>query len=285
MTNGFQRVLDHIRSTAGSESEKGRLFERLMKTYLIKDPLYQDRFSHVWLWSEWTETRTDFEGGDTGIDLVAEERGGGYCAIRCKCYAPGTRMAKAHLDSFIAASARAPFTARIVVDTGDEWGPNAAKTIAPLTPACAVLRFGDLAERPFDWPDLGRAAPEALSIRHESFHLRPHQQAAFDDVTRGFEGRSGEKIRNNTEQSGTENWFVCRVALLPHCVQDRVRDASGHGTRWIVPSPHAPSRRRRTPAPLPATGAARGPVRGVGGRGGGCAAAAAGSRAVGRRGA
>ena len=194
MSNGFQRVLDHIRSTAGSESEKGRLFERLMKTYLIKDPLYQDRFSKVWLWSEWTETRTDFEGGDTGIDLVAAERGGGYCAIQCKCYAPGTRMAKAHLDSFIAASARAPFTARIVVDTGDEWGPNAAKTIAPLTPACAVLRFGDLAERPFDWPDLGRAAPEALSIRHESFHLRPHQQAAFDDVTRGFEAHDRGKL-------------------------------------------------------------------------------------------
>ena len=32
---------------------------------------------------------------------------------------------------------------------------------------------------------------------------------------------------------------------------------------------HAPRRRRRTRAPMPATGATRGPVRGVGGRGGG----------------
>ena len=94
--------------------------------------------------------------------------------------------------------------------------------------------------------------------------------AGFEPATPGLEGRSGEKTRNNTEQSGTKNWFVCRVALLPHCVQDRVRDASGHGKRWIVPSPHAPRRRRRTPAPLPATGATRGPVRGVWGRGGGC---------------
>ena len=46
---------------------------------------------------------------------------------------------------------------------------------------------------------------------------------------------------------------------------------------------HAPRRRRRTRAPMPATGATRGPVRGVGGRGGGCAAAAVGSRAVGQR--
>ena len=94
--------------------------------------------------------------------------------------------------------------------------------------------------------------------------------AGFEPATPGLEGRSGEKTRNNTEQSGTENWFVCRVALLPHCVQDRVRDASGHGKRWIVPSPHAPRRRRRTPAPMPATGATRGPVRGCWGRGGGC---------------
>ena len=94
--------------------------------------------------------------------------------------------------------------------------------------------------------------------------------AGFEPATPGLEGRSGEKTRNNTEQSGTESWFVCRVALLPHCVQDRVRDASGHGKRWIVPSPHAPRRRRRTPAPMPATGATRGPVRGCWGRGGGC---------------
>ena len=194
MSAGFQRALDHIRSIAGSEFEKGHLFERLMKAYLIQDPLYRDRFSDVWLWSEWVATRPDFAGGDTGIDLVAAERGGGYCAIQCKCYAPGTRISKAHLVSFIAASAREPFTARIVIDTGDEWGPTAAKTIAPLTPACAVLRFGDLASRPIDWPDLVREAPEALSIQREPFRLRPHQQAAFDDVTGGFKAQDRGKL-------------------------------------------------------------------------------------------
>ena len=40
------------------------------------------------------------------VDLVAEERGGGFCAIQCKCYALGTQIAKSHLDSFISASAR-----------------------------------------------------------------------------------------------------------------------------------------------------------------------------------
>ena len=186
MSNGFQQVLDHIRSIADSEFDKGQLFERLMKTYFTQDPLYRDRFSEVWLWSEWAALRPDFDGKDTGIDLVAEESTGGYCAIQCKCYAPGTRISKSHLDSFISASAREPFTARIVVDTGDEWGPTAVKTIKPLTPACSVIRFGDLASRPFDWPDLVREEPEALSYRDEPFSLRPHQQTALNDVLSGF---------------------------------------------------------------------------------------------------
>ena len=186
MSDGFQQVLDHIRSIADSEFEKGYLFERLMKTYFTQDPLYRDRFSEVWLWSEWAEQRPDFDGKDTGIDLVAEESEGGYCAIQCKCYAPGTRIAKSHLDSFISASAREPFTARIVVDTGDEWGPTAVKTIKPLKPACSVIRFGDLASRPFNWPDLVKDEPEALSYRDEPFSMRPHQQTALDDVLSGF---------------------------------------------------------------------------------------------------
>ena len=186
MTDGFQRVLDHIRSIAGTEVEKGRLFERLMKAYFQQDPLYRDRFSDVRLWSEWAATRPDFDGADIGIDLVAEERAGGVCAIQCKCYAPGTRISKAHLDSFISASAREPFTARIVVDTGDGWGPNAVKTVTGLDRECTVLRFGDLASRPFEWPDLVREEPEALSWRAEPYRLRPHQQAAFDDTIAGF---------------------------------------------------------------------------------------------------
>ena len=194
MRDGFQRALDHIRSVADSEARKGRLFERLMKAYFTQDPLYRDRFSEVWLWSEWARIQPGFDGTDTGIDLVAEEHKGGYCAIQCKCYAPGTRMTKSHLDSFIAASARDPFTTLLVVDTGAEWGPNARKLIEKLSRPCTVLRFGDLANRPIDWPDLVQDEPEKLSLRREPFRLRPHQQAALDDVTSGFKEHDRGKL-------------------------------------------------------------------------------------------
>ena len=210
MSRSFQDVLDQIRSMAESEFHKGRLFERLMKTYFREDPIYADRFSEVWLWSEWSRRTPGFDGADLGIDLVAEERAGGYCAIQCKCYAPKTRISKPHLDSFIAASARDPFTARIVVDTGDAWGPNALKTVKRLTPPCSVLRFGGLFDSPFDWPDLAEQEPEELAFRQLRFELKPHQQGAFRDITGGFETSDRGKL---IMACGTGKTFVAlRVA-------------------------------------------------------------------------
>ncbi len=194
MNDGFQSILDHIRSIAESEAHKGRLFERLMKSYFRKDPVYRDRFFDVWLLSEWAARRPDFDGADIGIDLVAEERDGGYCAIQCKCYAPGTRIAKAHIDSFVSASARDPFTRRIIVDTGDDWGRAAVKIVTKVKPECQVLRFGDLASRPFDWPDLVSGEPEDLAYRREPYTLRPHQQTAFDNVTGKFDEHDRGKL-------------------------------------------------------------------------------------------
>ena len=118
--------------------------------------------------------------------IFDEEREGGGCVIQCKFHAPDTRVSKPALDSFISASARDPFTRRMVIDTGDAWGPNARRTVEGLTPACQVLRSGDLADRPIAWPDLVRDRPEALSWRAGRFFLRPHQRAAFDDVLAGF---------------------------------------------------------------------------------------------------
>ena len=63
-----------------------------------------------------------------------------------------------------------------------------------LTPACSVLRFGDLASRPFDGPNWVDEGPEELRYRRERFSLRPHQQCAFDDVLEGFENHDRGKL-------------------------------------------------------------------------------------------
>ena len=77
-------ALDRLRSEAEHSFAQGRKFERLIKAALSRHPgIYGDRFLQVWLWDEWP----DRDGGDIGVDLVAQERDGGYGAIQCKFFA------------------------------------------------------------------------------------------------------------------------------------------------------------------------------------------------------
>ena len=191
---GFQSTLDYIREAAQSERQKGDLFERLMLTYFTEDPDYKQQFSEVYLYKDWAALQTGYDANDIGIDLVAKERDGGYCAIQCKCYAENTRISKPHLDSFIAASASERFTSRLIVDTGGEWGPNALRTIDPIKDKLRIIRYSDLKGSPFHWPDLSLQDPEQLTYQQRRFHLKDHQREAFDDVTNGFKASDRGKM-------------------------------------------------------------------------------------------
>jgi predicted helicase len=191
---GFQSVLNHIREHARSERQKGDEFERLMQKYFTEDPDYKDQFSEVYLYKQWAAQRTDFDANDIGIDLVAKEHDGGYCAIQCKCYAEDTRISKPALDSFISASASELFTSRLIVDTGGEWGPNALRTIGPIKDKLRIIRYSDLESSLFDWPDLSLQDPEQLTYRQRRFHLKDHQKEAFDDVLNGFKASDRGKL-------------------------------------------------------------------------------------------
>ena len=191
---GFQGALNYIRRIAPTESDKGRLFERLMQRYLRVDPIYKDLFTEVWLWKEWTALRTDFDGVDIGIDLVARDRDGGYYAIQCKCYGENTRITKPQIDSFISASASDVFTKLMLIHTAGGLNANVRRTIDPLGDKIQVIGYGHLASRPIDWPDLRQEVPEQLDYRIERFKLRDHQQKAFDDVINGFKDSNRGKL-------------------------------------------------------------------------------------------
>ena len=177
---GFQGVLNQLRESATSTYLIGNEFERLMKQYLSIDPLYKERFTDVYLWKEWAALHTEYDGVDTGIDLVARESSGEYCAIQCKCFAEDTRVTKRQIDSFISASAGELFTKRILIHTASGLNPNAERIINPLGSNFQVIGYGHLASRPINWPDLRQEAPEQLDYQIERFSLSPHQQEAFD---------------------------------------------------------------------------------------------------------
>ena len=194
LETGLRGVINFLTDTASSQYRVGNEFERLIQRYFRVDPLYKDRFSDVWLWREWTALRTDFDATDIGIDLVARETNGEYCAIQCKCYAEDTKVSKAHIDSFISASASKLFARRMLVHTGGELGPNVRRTIEPLGSDFQVIGYGHLTSRPIDWPNLRQAQPEQLDYQQERFSLRPHQREAFNDVVNGFKNSDRGKL-------------------------------------------------------------------------------------------
>ena len=232
----FGSVLDYIREHAQSEHQKGELFERLMLKYFTEDPDYKEQFSEVSLWKHWAALRTDYDANDIGVDLVAKKHDGTYCAIQCKCYAENTRVSKPHLDSFIAASANEIFTSRIFVNTGGEFGENALRTITPLGDKFRIIRFTDLKNSPFNWPDLSVQEPEQLIYQQRRFSLKEHQQEAFDDVINGFKvnargklimacgtGKTFTALKIAEEIAGTEGrvlYLVPSISLLSQAMRE-----------------------------------------------------------------
>jgi superfamily II DNA or RNA helicase len=70
-----------------SDKQKGDLFEELVKAYLILDPEYATKLTHVWLHREVPASLRDelkLPDEDKGIDLIARTTKGEFWAIQCK---------------------------------------------------------------------------------------------------------------------------------------------------------------------------------------------------------
>ena len=182
----FAKIRAHVPTPQG----QGQVFERLVKAFLTHDPLFAERFSRVWLWREWPGNRGE---RDTGIDLVAEERDGGVCAIQCKFYGAGERLGREQLDSFLVASARTPFTSRIFVSTTERWTTNAEKVLADQRVPVQRIGIADFEASPFDWSRFDPDHPDQLPRRGRK-ELFPHQREAIRDVVAGFEKSDRGKL-------------------------------------------------------------------------------------------
>ena len=190
-SNSIHDILREFREAARDKRDLGDKFERLFANYLVTEPYYKDRFSQVWMWSEWPGRG---KKPDTGIDLVAEERdGSGLCAIQCKFYDPETIIQKAHLDSFFATSARKPFTSRIVVTTSDKWSKHAEDLLDDERIPSIRIRLLDLGESAIDWSHFSLSRPDRMKLRTRKTP-RPHQRLAIKDVLEGLQEAERGKL-------------------------------------------------------------------------------------------
>ena len=158
----FKDILHKFRTESFTEKEKGTKFERLMRSWLLTDPRYNE-LEKVWLWEEFPG-RKDFGGTDTGIDLVAKTEMGDYWAIQCKCYAEDAAIDKPAVDSFLATSSRTfanevtfqttRFSNRVWISTTNHWGSNAEEAIRNQEPPVTRIGMADLESSPVDWQKL-----------------------------------------------------------------------------------------------------------------------------------
>lgn len=161
----------------------GDRFERLIARYLELDPLFSERFSNVWMWNEWPMRGNT---GDTGIDLVAEERATGeFCAIQCKFYLPEHTLSQSYVDSFFAALGNAKFSSGLFVSTTDKWGGNAEKRLANPSKPVNRLRVQDLDDSPIDWSGFTLKAPDKLALKTRRTPM-PHSRKAIDAIMEGL---------------------------------------------------------------------------------------------------
>ena len=174
-------VLDSFRRFAGSEAEKGALFERLIKRFFEVDPIYSQQFDRIWLWYEWPGR----DGApDGGVDLVGERADGGLCAIQCKFYDDKNGVSYPAVTNFISEAQRIEADQRIFVCTTDKIAKRGLDTFKSSATFTTLLDIHALKERDIDWPDI--SSPQDLSISTPRHSVRPDQREAIDAVISKF---------------------------------------------------------------------------------------------------
>jgi predicted helicase len=191
-------LLQQFRQSATDNRNLGDKFERLIANVLVTDPLYAEKYSDVWLWSEWQ----DRSGADVGIDLVAKEADtGDYCAIQCKFYDPNHQLQKGDIDSFFTASGKSfavhgdakTFTSRIIVSTTDKWSKHADEALENQQIPVTRLTLTDLENSAIDWTKFSLERPDKIQLKPKK-HLRPHQKIALEKVEAGLKTANRGKL-------------------------------------------------------------------------------------------
>ena len=266
-------------ATAGyrRERDKGTAFENLCIAYLQHDPIQARQYEQPMSYSDWAqvpERRNDRvaeplgfyaeperSAQDFGIDLVAKLRDEeGWCAIQCKFHATGSRIAKADIDSFLAASGHKDFRQRLIIDTtGREWSTQAEQMLRGQ--AVPVRRIGlqELQASPIRWQDFATSSEIHLAAKRTLF---PHQRKAMEAVTGGLAnlgsrgkmimacgtGKTLTSLRIAEELAGTGGrvlYLVPSLTLMAQTVREWAQDANIPLRSFAVCSDSQVGKRRR----------------------------------------
>ncbi len=111
-----------------TDQSKGAEFERLLCGELPF--IGETEVRQAW---RWADIPTDVREAlfpratrqDTGVDILAHRKDGGWIAIQAKCYRAKTKLAKSHIESFNQSTGHSEtLDARWVITTTSQWSRN-----------------------------------------------------------------------------------------------------------------------------------------------------------------
>ncbi|MDB4019435.1 DEAD/DEAH box helicase family protein [Planktomarina temperata] len=183
-----------MRQNAQTEFEKGKLFEKLCRIYLLNDDIQQQYFSNIWFYDEWANLNNKTKR-DVGIDLVGEfTDGSGLVAIQAKFYAPTHSITKADIDSFISAASSGEFEKLILIDTTTrELSPNARNVLDAFNGGNSYNRISiaELERSRIDWDSFVQDGVIKFTAKKSP---RPHQSEALTSTEQAFQTVDRGKI-------------------------------------------------------------------------------------------
>ena len=185
----FQGILRILAEKARNNTEKGRVFEKLVESFVREEAAQSERFSNVWLWDDYPKKngRADF-----GVDLVAEERdNGGVIAIQCKFYASSRRINRKDVDPFLSATGMNEFSGGIFVST-TEWNKNAEDALQGRDKPIERWGVQVFEDSSINWERYSLTAPGQMTWR-EGFHYPQRKEGSH----------SQENSHTTSEPTGT----------------------------------------------------------------------------------
>ena len=189
--SALKQILNSLREkSANDKKQYGTSFEALCIDFFSYEPNFKAKFKEVLSYSEWA-TKNNLPRKDTGIDLVAVNADDDkFTAIQCKFYEENHRIAKADIDSFLAASSTKDFSHRILIATCEINSNVKAQLESQAVPVQLLGRY-DLENSGFDWDwYLDKLEPKLK----EPKQLRDYQKDAVAKVKAGLQNAERGKL-------------------------------------------------------------------------------------------
>ncbi|MBS0948594.1 DEAD/DEAH box helicase [Levilactobacillus brevis] len=191
-SKNFDKLITQIDESAnGVQRDRGTMFEEVVKSYLLNEPIYQRLYDNVWMLNE-VPAEYHIPKKDLGVDLVARYRdSGNLTAVQAKYYRG--KVNKDTINSYVAELNKNYYTDGLLVSTTDDWNKNAEAALDNGSKTINRIGLADLKHSSFDWSKFSFGeANQAIKISHKQ--PRAYQKEAIDKSVTYFETHERGKL-------------------------------------------------------------------------------------------